>query len=527
MIIKGEKKVKEIYKGMQQVFKIYKGYVLWYIYTTEHFLQVLLSIFSSTKAILEKAIAVQIKAIGQMFSGASATVKTDTVEKVKADGKAFSGAVATGDAGHTEKIKADNISFTAEDAILTATDGNIQAEEQHIVSKDIAHAETGKAQSQAAKNHILFTQSVPTASKGEAMYTKKTDMPMHLTDTATGGAGYARPQKAEMHGFFSYVKPYMLAQKIMPEMQEVKAFFKDIVSLGSGHAKPQEATENNIFFTAEKVDVTFGSVLPKPTAQEMHIADFASGGVGYARPQSATAESYFENLAQLTDDTTDVTAVTAAHSGNVALFEKGYGNGIKAVDGGISGSDSFVYKPKKVFKIDNAGGISGADSTVYKPEKIFKTDTLIQSGAFARLFRVVQMSAVTTAKLISKPPLFRYVFLGAEGGGISSGKGLLDKGTYEELFGWAVQYDNVLYIFQSNTASQADNVLSIDTGTVEAWHTQADNVLYINVSSTAEQTETQLEIDMLTQLANDEWAVQTNNALLINGIIDNTEIEVS
>ena len=525
MIIKGEKKAEKIYRGIRQVIKIYKGALLWYRYSRERAimavasitsdaksalkkaipLKAFISFFSNTKATLEKAVAGQIKAIGQIFSGASATVKTDAVEKVEADGKAFSGAVATGDAGHTETIKADEISFTVAEVTLTDHSGNIQAEEQHIVQRNIAHAETGKAQPQEAENHILLTQKVPTANKGQAMSQPvEQDMQFHITDRATGGAGYARPQSAEMHGLFSYIKPHMLAQKIMPEMQEVKSFFKDIVSFGAGHAKPQEATENNILFTAEPATVDRGSVLPTPTVQEMHLADIASGGVGYAQPQSATAESYFKDLAQLTDETTDVTAETTAHSSNVALFEKGYGNHIEAENGGISGSDSVVYKP----------------------DKLFKTDTFIQSGAFARLFRVVCMSAETTAKLISKPPLFRYVFLGASGGGISSGKGLLDKGTYEELYGWATQRGNVLYIYQSNTAAQADNVLSIDSGTVEAWHTQTDNVLYINVASTAEQTESKLAIDTLEQLAVGEWAVQTDNVLTINGIVENAEIEV-
>ncbi len=527
MFLFGKNESDRIYIGGKHVLRIYKGLELWYKYSREIAVKAISKLFSGAKSTLEKAVAGAMAAIGKAFSGADAKITLDAVVKPKAEGKAISGAEVSGGAGHTKKFEADNISFTVADAELTDHSGNIQAEEQHIISKPIAQVEAGTAQPQETENHILFTQKVPTANKGQVLsQPKKQDMQFHIRNTATGGAGHAKPQEAETHGFFSYVKPTMLAQKIMPELQVVKTFFSSIASFGSGHAKPNKA-EDKIFFTAEKSTLDFGYKLPKAEEQKLHISDTVSGGVGHAKGGTAEAKHLVTDFAQITGETHDVTAETRAYSGNIVHFDKTYGKGVKAENGGISGSTGDIYKPKKVLDINNAGGMSGADSKVYKPDKLLKTDTLIQSGAFAKLFKVVCMSATTTAKLITQPPLFKYVFISASGGGISSGAGLLDTATYEELYGWAVQYDNVLYIYQSNTAAQADNVLSIDSEAVEAWHTQTENVLFINIASTAEQKETQLEIDMLSQLPLEEWAVQTENVLLINGIVDNTDMGVS
>lgn len=530
MIFLGEKIAEKIYRGHTHVLRIYKGFQLWYVYLVDNYLKTIEKIFSASNAKVTKAVAGRVSAISKLFTGTQSKLNIDAVEKAKAEGKAFSDANAIASTGHTEKIKADDTFISGADVKLTDHKGNIEAEEQQIISMPVVKSGKGYAQPQTAEEqHILFTQSVPTANKGQVMSKPvEQDMQFHIKDNANIGAGHAKAQKAETHGFFSYVKPKMLAQKIMPEMQEIKAFFKNIVSFGSGHARPQQATDNKIFLTAEKSTLDFGFELPKANEIEIHSAEIVSGGVGHARPQSAEAKHLVTDFAQITGETHDVATETRAYSDNVVKFDKAYGKGFEAENGGISGGTGDIYKPKKQLETNNAGGISGADSKVYKPDKLLKTDILIRSGSFAKLFRVVCMSATTTAKLITQPPMFKYVFLGtASGGGISSGTGLLDTATYEELYGWAVQYDNVLYIYQSNTAAQGDDVLSIDNKAVEAWHTQTDNVLYINVSSTAERKETQLEIDMLTQLNTDEWAVQTDNVLLINGIVENTDMEVS
>ena len=526
MFLFGKNESDRIYIGNKHILRIYNGLVLWYKYSREIPLKTISKLFSKATATLEMAIAGAMAAIGKASSGSDAKITLDATVKPKAEGKAFSGTEVKGGAGHTAKIKADDMSFSVTEAELTDHSGNIKPEEQHIVLTDIAQAEAGTAQPQETENHILLTQSVPTASKGQTMDTAKQDMHMHLNVKATGVAGHAKAQKAETHSLFSYVKPTMLAQKIIPKPQVVKALFKDIASFGAGHAKPNSA-EDKMFFTAEKSTLNFGYAIPKAEEQKMHISATATGGAGHAKGNSAEAKHLLTDFAQIAGETQDVTAETGANVCSEALFETTHGSGIKAENGGISGADSKVYIPKKKLDIYNAGGISGTETSVYKPDKLLKTDELIKSGNFTRLFRIVCMSATTTANLITQPPMFKYVFLGASGGGISSNTGILDTATYEELFGWAVQYDNVLYIYQANTAAQAENVLTVDSGNIEAWHTQTDNVLFINIASTAEQTETQLEIDMLSQLPLEEWAVQTDNVLLINGIVENTDMGVS
>ncbi|MBR5305934.1 MAG: hypothetical protein IKU47_03335 [Oscillospiraceae bacterium] len=546
MIKFGKKATEKIYYGVKQVQRIYKGVQLWYIYHIERFITAISGLLIKSTANLEKAISGQLKAIGKMFSGASATVETDVLEHTKAEGNASSIADVKGGAGHTEKIKATDNYISAVDVTLTDHNGNIQVEEQHIFSRDIAHARSGTTQPQKAENHILFTQKAPTADKGEVLsQTIKEDMKMHLTDKVAGGVGHARPQKAKVYSFFTQSKPELLTQTFLPVPQFVKMFVTEIGKIAGGKTKPQ-TTENSIDFTAEPVKFGFGRVIPRPEKTELHIADTVTGGAGHAQPQTAVGKGRIANLVHLTDETTDVTVETGANTDNDAFFDKGYGKGIKAENGGISGADSIVYKPKKVFDIDNAGGISASnDSVLYKPDKLFKTDELVKSSNFTRLFRIVCMSAQTTAKLVTEAPLFRYIFLNADTGAVSSSSVTVGETTnigaseniaikhtaifhgltYEEMYGWAAQHGNVLYIYQSNTAAQAENVLSIDTDTAEAWHTQTENILFINTASTAEQIESELAIDTLETLNTDEWAVQENNVLLINGIIDN-EIEV-
>ena len=394
MFLFGKNESDRIYLGGKQVMRIYKGLVLWYKYRREIAVMAISKLFSGAKSTLEKAIAGALSAIAKASSGADVKIALDAVVKPKADGKATLITDVKGGVGYTATIKADDMSFSGTDVTLTDHSGNIQAEEQHILSKDIAQVEAGKAQPQKAENHILFTQSVPTASKGLTMDTVKQNMQLHITDTVSAGAGHAKPQQAETKGFFSYVKPTMLAQKLMPELQEIKLFFSNIVSFGAGHAKPNKA-EDKIFFTAEKSTLDFGYAIPKPEETDLHISNTVSGGVGHAKPQEATSESHITDFAQLTDETTDVTAETRAYSGNVVRFDKTYGKGAIAENGGISGGTGDIYMPKKQLEIYNAGGVSGAESAVYKPDKLLKTDTLIQSGAFAKLFRVVQLSAVT------------------------------------------------------------------------------------------------------------------------------------
>ncbi len=529
MFLFGKNESDRIYIGGKHVLRIYKGLVLWYKYSREIAVKAISKLFSKATATLEMAIAGAMSAIGKVSSGADAKIALDAVVKPKAEGKATLITDVKGGVGYTAKIKADNMSFSAADAELTDHSGNIQAEEQHIIAKDIAKVEAGTARPQETENHILFTQKIPTANKGQVLSQPvEQDMKMFITDTVSAGAGHAKAQKAETHGFFSYVKPKMLAQKIMPEMQEVKAFFKDIVSFGSGHARPQQATDNKIYFTAEKSTLEFGNALPKSEEQKMHIGNTVSGGVGHAKGSTAEAKHIVKDFAQIAGETKDVTAETGAYSDNVVKFDKTYGNGIKAENGGISGGTGVVYKPKKQLEIDNAGGISGADSKIYKPDKLFKTDTLVKSGNFARLFRIVCMSAQTTAKLITQPPLFKYVFLGtASGSGVSSGTGILDIATPAEFNQWHYQQGNTLYIFTASTAEQSDSEITIDAESVNVWHEQKENVLYINTVNTAQQTDTQVEIDTAIT---EEWTVQAENTLYINRAIGtlqtDTDVEI-
>lgn len=531
MIANGKKAVKRIYVGAKKILRIYKGTQLYYLAMTfidHYFPETIVKWISKFEAELSKIDDDGLKSAVDFKGEGTAQVKIDAVKTQEAVGGAITGSTVIGGVGATHTIEADGTVYIDETATLTDHSSDIEPIAQHILATDKAQVEAGHAKPQEAENHILFMQRTPTATKGLTMAeTDKQDMQLHITDVVSAGAGHAKPQEAETKGFFSYVKPELLAQKIVPKPQEIKVFFKNIVSFGAGHAKPQQATDNKIFFTAEKSTLEFGNALPEAVEQKMHIGNTVSAGAGHAKGSTAEGKVVEVNFAQASNDTTDVKAVSGANFSDNALLEQGQGNGIKAENGGISGTDSKVYKPKKVLEIDNAGGISGADSKIYKPDKLLKTDTLVQSGAFARLFRVVCMSATTTAKLITQPPLFHYVFLGASGGGISSGTSILDTATYGELYGWAVQYDNTLYIYQTNTAEQTGNVITVDAQEVEAWHTHTDNVLFINIASTAKQTDSELSIDTLVQLPIEEWAVQTDNVLLINGIVENTDMGVS
>ena len=437
MIKKGGKSVSRLYKGRKHIIRLYKGLQLIHRYVLdaiEAYIAATSVAFSTTAtAMLRKMstlLRVDVSAKSEehvslskeqnylnyedcLVISENAVIKNDAVCKIKAYSNALIYVDVKGGIGYTEKIKADEISFTTADAILTEHSDGIQAEEQYITSKDTAHAGRSKAAPHTAEEqHILLTQKAPTASSAQAM-SQPVEQEMHITDTVNGGTGKAGPQKAETYGLFSLRKPYLFSQTIMPIPQYVKMHFAEFGKMIKGKVRPH-AAETRSIFAIKPVGINFGYSLPIPEKIELNISNTVSGGAGRAKPQTAKSESNFKNLVQLTDETTGITAEAGVLISDVAVFEKGHSSCIEAENNIMSDFDSIVYTPNK----------------------LLKTDMLIQSGVFARLFRVVQMYAETKASMSHNAVLYP------------------DK--------WVKRQGNTLIIYKAKNAIQDGTTLKID-----------------------------------------------------------------